>query len=111
MKIKTNDEKGKREARSRLAAIKKQAKLRQKQQQQQEENLDSYTIQINGCINEPSVDNTLNDNESSELSENGSLNSSFNADASLNSSLNSSLEGLSDNICETNNFTPPTEES
>ena len=97
-----NDEKGKKEAKSRLAAIRKQGKLRQ------QEEADSIALSINGSLNKENVSNMFNNNVSLESSENGSLNSSFNADASLNSSLNSSLEGLYDNITCDNHLSTQT---
>ena len=86
-----NEDKVKREAKSRIAAIRKQGKLRQ----QQSADSDNFII-INGTPNEPDL--TLNNNLPLETSENGSLNSSVADDASLNSSLNSSLEGLCDSL-------------
>ena len=86
-----NEDKVKREAKSRIAAIRKQGKLRQ----QQSVDSDNFII-INGTPNEPDL--TLNNNLPLETSENGSLNSSVADDASLNSSLNSSLEGLCDSL-------------
>lgn len=90
------DDKVKKEAKSRLAAIRKQGKLRQQQ------SLDSENfIIINGTPNEQDL-NLNNNSLPLDTSENGSLNSSVTDDASLNSSLNSSLEGLYDSLCTDN---------
>jgi len=96
-----NDEKVKREAKSRIAAIRKQGKLRQQQ------SLDSDNfIVLEGTSNDQDISGLLNNNLPLDTSENGSLNSSATDDASLNSSLNSSLEGLYDTICTDNPPTP-----
>ena len=98
-----NDEKVKREAKSRIAAIRKQGKLRQQQ------SLDSENfIILNGTsTTEQDLSGLLNNNLPLDTSENGSLNSSATDDASLNSSLNSSLEGLYDSICTENPSSTP----
>ncbi|XP_057292496.1 disks large-associated protein 5-like [Hydractinia symbiolongicarpus] len=79
-----DNEKVKREARNRLAAARKQAKLRQ----QQEQGLADDSLIINGG----SLNSSLNG-------------STFNGDLSLNSSLNSSVELLSNHDGETHS--PP----
>lgn len=84
-----DDDKVKREARSRLAAARKQAKLRA----QQEGANGSLNNSLNGSW---TVDTTTEDVNSADTS----LSNSFNADCSLNSSSNSSSVELLDNGSE-----------
>lgn len=101
-----SDDKVKKEAKSRLAAIRKQGKLRQ--QQLNTSDSESLFISFNGSTT--ALDSSvLNNNVPLDSSENGSLNSSVTDDASLNSSLNSSLEGLYDSsLNDSHRSTPNT---